>query len=76
MLSFLEGCSALLIGWLNSGKFVKASAWSLGLPRLAGAQPDNSFNHIYRRGGTELMVQLTKNAGGYAGTYNVGFLIT
>lgn len=31
---------------------------------------------IYRRGGSELMVQLTPSAEGYSGIYNVGFLIT
>jgi len=31
---------------------------------------------IYKRGGSELMIQLSKNAEGYSGVYNVGFLIT
>lgn len=36
----------------------------------------NESDGIYRRGGTDLMLQLTKDAQGYVGTYKVGFLMT
>jgi hypothetical protein len=35
----------------------------------------NDSDGIYRRGGTDLMLQLTKDAQGYVGTYKVGFLL-
>ncbi len=36
----------------------------------------NDSDGIYRRGGNDLMLQLTKDGQGYVGTYKVGFLIT
>lgn len=36
----------------------------------------NDSDGIYRRGGTDLMLQLTKDAQGYVGMYKVGFLLT
>jgi hypothetical protein len=35
----------------------------------------NDSDGIYRRGGTDLMLQLTKVAQAYVGTYKVGFLL-
>lgn len=36
----------------------------------------NDSDGIYRRGGTDLMLRLNKDAQGYVGTYKVGFLLT
>ncbi len=36
----------------------------------------NDSDGIFRRGGNDLMLQLTKNAEGYVGSYKVGFLLT
>jgi protocatechuate 3,4-dioxygenase beta subunit len=36
----------------------------------------NDSDGIFRRGGNQLMLQLTKEAQGYVGTYKVGFLMT
>jgi protocatechuate 3,4-dioxygenase beta subunit len=36
----------------------------------------NSNDGIYRRGGKDLMLQLTKDGQGYVGAYKVGFLLT
>ncbi len=43
---------------------------------LTARRVDESSNGIYRGGGTDLMLQLTKDAQGYVGTYKVGFLLT
>jgi len=36
----------------------------------------NDSDGIYRCGGTDLMLQLTQDAQGYVGTYQVGFLLS
>lgn len=36
----------------------------------------NDSDSIFRRGGNDLMLQLSKDANGYVGNYKVGFLLT
>lgn len=43
---------------------------------MSGRDTTNDRDGIYRRGGTDLMLQLSKDGDGYLATYTVGFLMT